>query len=320
MADAYLALVPVAWRRPINMQIKSVLNPFFSLAARGCESSSAVAHLIRRVEFRGKGSIIQRIRPEAMRREVTADCDGILYRLDLEDDVQRELYFNRYEREDIRQVLSLIPRGGSCLDVGANNGAFALRMAQKVGPKGIVHAFEPDGYVFSRLLHNSRLNGFETQLHCHNLAITNSPGPIVFYRSERSHSGWGSLIKFGGIAIQADSVDGTTLDHFLGTQRIRSVDLIKIDVEAHEPELLEGARESLLNQVFRFVLIEYNGIRLAERGKTLEDFLHPFLVAGYRPYKMRLAMLQKMRDREIQPNTVCANFLFAADGDVHAGR
>ncbi|MGC2697264.1 MAG: FkbM family methyltransferase [Candidatus Angelobacter sp.] len=294
------------------MQIKSVFNPIFALAARTCESSPAVAHLIRRFDFKGKGSIIQRIRPEAMRREVIADCDGILYRLDLQDDVQRELYFNRYERDDIRQALALIPRGGTCLDAGANNGAFALRMAQKVGRKGLVHAFEPDRYVFSRLLHNSHLNGFENHLHCHNVAITDSVGPILFYQSERVHSGWGSLVKFGGIAIQADSVEGITLDHFLAAERINNVDLIKVDVEAHEPELLEGARKSLMDHVFRFILIEYNGIRLAERGKTLEDFLRPFATAGYRPFKLRLELLEKMQDRQIQPNTVCANFLFAA--------
>lgn len=293
------------------MQLKSVLNPFFSLAARSCESSPTVAHLIRRFNFKGKGSIIQRIRPEAMRREVTADCDGILYRLDLQDDVQRELYFNRYEDRDIQQAMDLIPQGGTCLDVGANNGAFALRMAQKVGENGLVHAFEPDRYVFQRLLHNSCLNGFENQLHCHNVAITNSTGPIAFYRSERAHSGWGSLIKFGGIAVQEDSVEGTTLDHFITAERIRKVDLIKIDVEANEPELLEGARQSLVDHVFRYIFIEYNGYRLVERGKTLDDFLQPMITAGYQPVKLRIELLRKMQQGLVPLRSVCTNFLFA---------
>jgi FkbM family methyltransferase len=294
------------------MSLKDLLNPVFSLAARTCEKSDAMAHVIRRLDFKGKGRIIQRIRGEAMRREVTADCGGILYRLDLADDVQRELYFNQYERADIRQALALIPVGGTCVDVGANNGAFALQMARKVGEKGLVHAFEPDQQVFARLQHNCRLNGFEDRLHCHNIAVSNHTGPISFYQSARDHSGWGSLVRFGDIAVKTQEVEGVKLDDFLARERIRRVDVLKIDVEAHEPELLEGAQASLAGAVFRFVLIEFNGIRLAERGKTLDDFLRPFLHAGYKPAKLRLDLLKKMQAGLVPAATVCANFLFEA--------
>jgi len=295
------------------MSVRDLFNPFFIIGARTCEKSPAVAKLIRRFDFKGKGSVIQRIRSKAMPREVTAECDGILYRLDLRDDVQREIYFNRYEQADMQEALALVPRGGVCMDVGANIGAFALRMAQKTGRSGAVHAFEPDRYIFSRLLHNCRLNGFEDHLHCHNVAVTNSVGQIPFYQSDRTHSGWGSLVRFGDIAVRADSVEGITLDGFIAAQQIRNVDLIKIDVESHEPELLEGARKSLRHQVFRSVLIEYNGIRLSERGKTLQDFLAPLNSAGYKPVRLRLPLLKKMLEGEIAPNTVCTNFLFAAE-------
>jgi FkbM family methyltransferase len=271
-----------------------------------------MAHVIRRLDFKGKGRIIQRIRSEAMRREVTADCGGILYRLDLADDVQRELYFNQYEKTDIRQLLALVPVGGTCLDVGANNGAFALQMARKVGEKGVVHAFEPDREVFIRLQYNCRLNGFEDRLHCHNIAVTNRTGPLSFYSSAAAHSGWGSLVRFGDIAVQTQEVEGIKLDDFMARESIRRVDVLKIDVEAHEPELLEGAQASLAAGVFRFVLIEFNGIRLAERGKTLEDFLRPFLLAGYKPAKLRLDLLKKMQAGVVPSANVCVNFLFEA--------
>jgi len=91
-----------------------------------------------------------------MQREETVDREGIRYQLDLRDDVQRELYFNYYEWG--RCPSSACSYAGTCLD--ANNGAFALQMARKVGKSGTVHAFEPDQYVFSRLLQNCRLNHF----------------------------------------------------------------------------------------------------------------------------------------------------------------
>lgn len=294
-----------------RISLKALLGPVFSLAARTCEKSPAAAHLIRSFDFKGKGSIIQRIRPCAMSRQVTADCDGLWYRLDLSDDVQRELYFNKYESADIQQGLELVPSGGTCVDVGANIGAYTLQFARKVGKHGLVHAFEPDPYVFSRLESNCRMNGFEDRVRCHNVAVTNLTGPRSFYQSDRHHSGWGSLVKFDDIAVQAQRVQCITMDDFLANEGIQHVDLLKVDVEAHEPELLEGSMQSLANHVFRFVLIEFNGIRLAERGKTLEDFLLPLTIAGYKAVMLRVELLRKMLDRRVPAEGMCTNFLFA---------
>jgi len=297
----------------LKMSLKTLLDPVLSLVARTCEKSPAAAHLVRSFDFKGKGSIVQKIRSDAMCKQVMADCDGLRYLLDLRDDVQRELYFNRYERADIQQALELVPSGGTCFDVGANNGAFALQFARKVGKHGLVHAFEPDPYVFSRLESNCRMNGFEQRLRCHNLAVTNLTGPRSFYQSDRTHSGWGSLVKFDDIAVQTQRVQGITMDDFLVKEGIRHVDLLKVDVEAHEPELLEGATASLSERVFRFVLIEFNGIRLAERGKTLTDFLRPLTSTGYKAVKLRVELFKKLVDQRIAPESVCTNFLFASD-------
>jgi FkbM family methyltransferase len=294
------------------MALKSLFNPVFYLAARTCEKSSLAAELIRKLDFKGKGSIIQRIRPGSMCREVTAESNGIRYHLNLRDDIQRELYFNIYERHDLRTALELVPAGGICLDVGANNGAFALNFARKVGPQGRVHAFEPDEQVFSRLVANCHLNGFENVLKCHQFAVSNLTGRLSFFRSDRDHSGWGSLEQFTDIAVQTQAVDAITLDDFLANENIHNVDFLKVDVEAHEPEFLAGAKKSLSGKIFEFILIEFNGIRLAQRGKSLEDFLQPLTSTGYSPVKLRLELLQKMRNGVIAPETVCTNFLFAA--------
>lgn len=293
------------------MPFKDRLHFFYSLVARACENSSIAARLIRSLNFRGKGLIVERIRSGAMCREVVTTCNGIRYRLDLRDDVQRELYFNIYEQKDLAQAVELIPSGGTCLDIGANNGVFALEFARKVGGSGIVHSFEPDPYIFSRLAYNSRLNNYENILICHQKAVSNIDGMMSFYCSEPEHSGWGSLVEFRDVAVRSEAVQTITLDSFLAKENISTVDFIKIDVEAHEPELLEGSSASLRNQVFRYVLIEFNGFRLASRGKTLDDFLKPFAAAGYAPVKLRLDMLKKMQNKTIPSESVCANFLFA---------
>ena len=292
------------------MPLIRLFGPVFSLAARTCERSAAVADMMRKLNFKAKRDIIQRIRPESIAREVVADCGGVLYRLDLRDNVQRELYFGVYERGEIRDALELIPSGGICLDVGANNGAFAVQFAKKVGEKGVVHAFEPDSVVCSRLKANCLLNGFETRFKCHQLAVSNVTGALTFYKSDSRHSGWGSLTEFKDIAVKAETVHAVTLDDFLARENISRVDFLKVDVEAHEPELLEGARNSLRNHVFRFILIEFNGFRLKERGKSLGDFFSPLLTAGYSVVGSRAGKLDEMLTGSIPTESILINFLF----------
>ena len=299
------------------MPLTRLLSPVFSLAARACEKSPAFARTMRRINFRGKSQIVQRIRPESIAREVVAQCGGVLYRLDLRDNVQLELYFGVYERSEIRDALRLIPSGGVCLDVDANNGAFAVQFARKVGEKGVVHAFEPDSVVYSRLKANCVLNGFGTQLKCHQLAVSNVTGTHTFYKSDSKHSGWGSLAEFKDIAVRAEIVHVVTLDDFLAGENISRVDFLKIDVEAYEPELLEGARNSLRNHVFRFILIEFNGFRLKERGKSLGDFLNPLLKAGYNVVGAQAAKLDEMLAGSIPIERILVNFLFATPKTEH---
>lgn len=298
------------------MPLKDIFNPICALAARTCELSPLAAGLVRNLDFKGKGRIVQRIRSGAIARDVVVTCDGVQYQLDLRDDIQREMYFNIYERRDLRLALDLIPAGGTCLDIGANNGAFALQFARKVGRTGTVHAYEPDPAIFSRLLANCLLNGFETVLHCHRLAVSNVSGPVCFHGSAPGHSGWGSLEEFSDIAVQTADVEATTLDSIIECEGLSCVDLLKVDIEAHEPELLAGAARALAAHTFRYILIEFNGIRLAERGKTLEEFLRPLTATGYAPVRLRTRLMHQMLDREVPPETVLTNFLFAPVREV----
>ena len=294
-----------------GMSFKDIFDPICDLAARTCEKSPLAADLVRKVDFKGKGRIVQRIRSGAMARELVADCGGIQYRLDLRDDIQRELYFNVYEREDLKVALEQIPVGGTCIDIGANNGAFALQFARKVGPAGVVHAYEPDPTVFSRLWSNRSLNRFEKVLHCHRAAVSNVNGSVTFHGSDPGHSGWGSLIEFSDIAVRTSAVNATTLDAIVTAEGLEKVDFLKIDVEAHEPEVLAGGKAALERQLFRFIMIEYNGVRLAERGKTLEDLLQPLQSAGYAPVMLRTDLINQMLERVVPPESIVTNFLFA---------
>jgi FkbM family methyltransferase len=299
------------------LAVKELLNPLFSCAARVCEKSPAASNFVRNFAFAGKNRIVARVRPEAIGPEIIATCQGVRYRLDLHDHLQRDLYFNCNPSDELelRCALHLIPVGGTCIDVGANIGVFALPFAKRVGDRGTVHAFEPDPANFARLEANAVLNGFDHVVKCHQLAVSNASGEVSFYRSDSSESGWGSMVEFKDISVGREIVRAITLDDFLAAEKIEKVDLLKVDVEAHEPELLEGSRRSLGAQVFQFILIECNGVRLAQRGKVLDDLLRPILGAGYLP-QFREQTLHGLQAGVIPFETVCTSFMFAAGSPV----
>lgn len=52
--------------------------------------------------------------------------------------------------------------GMTVIDVGANHGMFSLEAAHLIGPKGLIHAFEPTPSTRELLLNNLAANGLST--------------------------------------------------------------------------------------------------------------------------------------------------------------
>jgi len=297
--------------RPIF--IEKVIDALARGSARVCEKVWLPREIMRRLRFKGKYRIKTYIRPACLPSDVIASCRGVRYRLDLTDDLQRQIYFNLHEEYELETISKLIPRGGLCVDVGANVGFYTLHFARCVGKNGTVHAFEPDPLNFVKLHENVKLNDFEAQIILHDCAITNKTGTATFYQSKRSHSGWGSLVEFKDIAVAQVDVHATTLDDFLASKGIGNVDLLKVDVEAGEFELLEGAARSLRNHIFRYIFIEYFGARLAEHGKTFADFWDIFHSYGYKAIELNLDLLRQMSNGIVPAEKQLVNWVFESE-------
>ncbi len=242
-------------------------------------------------------------------QEHPVECGGLRFELDLKDDAQRAIYFDCYEPRDLEMIGPLIPPGGTCVDAGANVGFYTLHLAKRVGPSGRVFAFEPDPRNASRLRRNVALNAFEGIVEVTEAAVSDRNGSGTFHRSDETHSGWGSLASHAG-EISSIEVATTTLDSFLEARKIERVDFLKADVEGSEIELLRGAERSLEKRRFRRLFIEFNGVRLAERGLTFADFLSPLESAGYRPAAAHAGLVDRMRRGIVPPHTVWPNLLF----------
>ena len=142
----------------------------------------------------------------------------------------------------------LAKRSKVILDVGANTGVYSL-LAKTLNPLAEVHAFEPIGRVHSILVANISLNRAEQStapIAAHRMALSDYSGEGQMFDLPVEHMYTASLNKDihaeRGNPMHAitEQVKVKRLDHFLNSQNCEGLDLIKIDVESHEPAVLRG--------------------------------------------------------------------------------
>lgn len=151
-----------------------------------------------------------------------------------------------YERTSIKLWMRLVENATVIVDVGANSGVYAL-VAQALSPKSKVLAFEPIPATYQWLKRNIELNGFSA-LVTEQIALSSSSGEAqIWLDSPGSHYG-PSLYQAGEKSIDEGvrlTVKTQALDDYLTLNKVDRLDLLKIDVERHEPQVLQGMRFSL---------------------------------------------------------------------------
>jgi FkbM family methyltransferase len=167
-------------------------------------------------------------------------------------------WLDGHDEPDVIKALTNSARPGTvAIDVGANIGMETLLLASTVGPLGTVVCVEPDPRSAARLRMNCDLNKVEN-VELVEKAISNRTGMIAF-------SAMGELTsKVSAAGLQGPSdilVPCVTIDDLLadipGASR---VSLVKIDVEGHEVEVLEGAN-GLLSSTRPAVVVEVHAAR-----------------------------------------------------------
>lgn len=155
------------------------------------------------------------------------------------------------------------------IDVGANTGIYSL-LAKALNPSSKVFAFEPVERVFSKLKKNCFLNQYNIQ--CEQLALSNYNGEAVFYDIPEYEHIYSVTINKNlndpAISVKETKVETKTLDTYLLENGLDRIDLIKIDVEIHEPEVLEGFKQGL-KKYKPTLLIEILTPEVGKRVETL---------------------------------------------------
>ncbi len=77
------------------------------------------------------------------------------------------------------------------------------------------------------------------------------------------------------------------MDDCLAEWKVDCVDLLKIDVEGHEPKVFAGASNALAARRIRAILCEFNDHWLREAGSSPQALLQTLEAAGFVDAELR---------------------------------
>ena len=150
---------------------------------------------------------------------------------------------------------TLLRPGMVVLDVGANIGYYTLQAAVRVGPGGQVHAFEPVAASHARLVQNVRLNELTNVAAVRAAAGSRRGSGVIHLQTDATRGMRGSRLGRSDATGLTEAVDVIPLDDYVNESGIPAVDVVKIDVEGHELEVLQGM-EGILARGSPHVMLE----------------------------------------------------------------
>lgn len=148
----------------------------------------------------------------------------------------KEIWRRGYEQEVSILLDTFLPEGGTFYDIGSNWGYFSLYAASNRS-KLTIHAFEPHPGTFRDLCACVQQAGLTDMVNSHNFALSNEDSDSFIELPDGLHSGSAEVNRSGrGTPIKTKSLDSLDLP---------SPDAIKLDVEGHELQVLQGGRKIL---------------------------------------------------------------------------
>jgi FkbM family methyltransferase len=195
-------------------------------------------------------------------------------------------FFNSFDQQEYEAFstevfLRCLKPGSTVVDIGANAGYFTLLAARAVGPQGKVYAFEPSSQAYGFLERNIRDNGYSATVRPVKQAVSSKSEVLEFFNYNYA-GGAGSLYRNDGITNlsvkNVEQVQCTSIDDFVAGQ---AVDLVKMDVEGHEPAALEGMRKTILSNPGLIIFSEvYPGL-LRNAGNGVVEYITALWNLGF---------------------------------------
>jgi len=182
------------------------------------------------------------------------------------------IMYGEWAREESLLLESLIRPGDWVLDVGANTGSMTMAFANSVrwSPASRVFSFEPQLFPFNCLVANIAANSLSHCVLPMRVAVGKEVGeiacPVLDPRIVNNFGGC-SLADPAAHNGQVEQVPMVTID----SMNLPACHLIKADVEGMEPDVLEGAFQTISR--FRPIIwTEQLEVRVGSKADLLKIF------------------------------------------------
>ncbi len=157
--------------------------------------------------------------------------------------------YGEFSDAEIELIRNLAQPGQTVVEAGSNIGAHTLPLSDIVGVHGKVYAFEPQRLAFQTLCANMAING-RGNVDCRQAGLGEKEGSMIV--SELDLDGASNLgsvplgLTRAGQNIPLQTIDGLQL---------KTLSLIKLDVEGMELQVLKGARDTI-NELQPYLYLE----------------------------------------------------------------
>lgn len=141
-----------------------------------------------------------------------------------------------FEKFLLAFVSKLIPHNLNILDIGSNIGVWSLTYSTFI--TGTIYAFEPQPKIYNCLIKNIKANNC-TNIIPSNVALSNIKTEYLMNAdyTTKINCGAFAIVPYGTLQIKSEIGDNLDLS---------SIGFIKIDVEGHELEVIEGLKNTII--------------------------------------------------------------------------
>ena len=183
--------------------------------------------------------------PYQFRKKIT---NYLVYKINIENKPGQFRYFK--EKEPKKKI--------TIFDVGSFDGRSIDEFLSKKS-NVIIHAFEPNPYLFQKLSEKYKK---DNRIILNKVALNNNNESRSFYINSFEETS--SLNRLNSKRERKDKnftkntlkVKCMTLDNYIVNNKIKKIDLLKLDTQGNENMILKGAKKSLSEGLVKYIKLE----------------------------------------------------------------
>lgn len=143
-----------------------------------------------------------------------------------------------WEPQTTRLLTALAAGARNVIVGGAYIGDHVAFIARAIASTGTVHAFEPSGHSFDRLLHHVKINNLNNVV-AHRMGLWDVSDVALQLEGDLALASSVPMID------PERAFNSLSIDDYVGSEKLESVELIMLDTEGGEENSLLGARETI---------------------------------------------------------------------------